>query len=111
MDFAPGLRPSLLAVFGRASGLTTKMRERDNAILISEAHRIHSGKAVELIPTSTAFSELGGQMPLADGFVEALLRRWAEFNNASFTGDPELWEGFETRDPAKIFSVGGPKAT
>jgi hypothetical protein len=49
-------------------------------------------------------------MPFATSFAEALLRRWAEFNNASFTGDPELWEGFKTREPAKIFKVGGPKA-
>ena len=33
--------------------------------MISEAHRLPSDKAVELIPTSIMFSESGAQMPLA----------------------------------------------
>ena len=116
-DSAPTLEPDIVTIKAaemlRKLTPTNELRYPENhvVILISEAHRIPSDKAVELIPTSTAFSELGGQMPLATCFAEALLRRWAEFNNASFTGDPESWEGFETRDPAKIFRVGGPKAT
>ena len=116
-DSAPTLEPDIVTIKAaemlRKLTPTNELRYPENhvVILISEAHRIPSDKAVELIPTSTAFSESGGQMPLATCFAEALLRRWAEFNNASFTGDPELWEGFETRDPAKIFRVGGPKAT
>jgi hypothetical protein len=113
-DSAPTLEPDIVTI--KAAEMlrkkltpTNELRYPENhvVILISEAHRIPSDKAVELIPTSTAFSDSGSQMPLATSFAEALLRRWAEFNNASFMGDPESWEGFKTREPAKIFRVGG----
>jgi len=114
-DSAPTLEPDVVTI--KAAEMlrkkltpTNELRYPENhaVILISEAHRIPSDKAEELIPTSTAFSDLGGQMTFATSFTEVLLRRWAEFNNASFTDDPESWEGFETREAAKIFRVGGP---
>lgn len=116
-DSAPTLEPDIVTI--KAAEMLRKLTETHElrypenhvVVLISEAHRIPSDKAVELIPTSTAVSESGGQMPLATCFAEALLRRWAKFNNASFTGDPESWGGFETREPAKVFRVGRPKGT
>jgi hypothetical protein len=116
-ESAPILEPDIVTIKAaemlRKLTPTNELRYPENhvVILISEAHRIPSDKAIELIPTSTAFSESGGQIPLATCFAEALLRRWAEFNDASFTGDPEFWEGFETRDSAKIFRVRGQKVT
>jgi hypothetical protein len=113
-DSAPTLEPDIVkaAEMLRKVTPTNELRYPENhvVILISEVHRIPSDAAVELIPTSTAFSESGGRMPLATSFAEALLRRWAEFNNALFMGDPESWEGFETRGPAKMFRVRGPKS-
>ena len=112
-DNAPTLEPDIVTIKAgemlRKLTATNEPRYPQNhvVILISEAHRIPSDEAVELIPTSTVFSDSGGQTPLATNFAQAFLRRWAEFNGASFTGDPESWESFKTRDPAKIFKVGG----
>ena len=95
-DSAPTLEPDVVTIKAaemlrkRTSANELRYSENHLVILISEAHRIPSDKTVELIPTSTAFSELGAQLPLAAFFGEALLRRWAEFNNASFTGDAEF---------------------
>ena len=116
-DSAPTLEPDAVTI--KAAEMLRKVTpenelrypENQVVILISEAHRIPPVETMELIPTSTAFSERGRQIPFANKFAEALLRSWAEFNGASFMGDVDVWEGFKPRDQAKIFRVGQVKAT
>jgi hypothetical protein len=115
-DSAPTLEPDAVTI--KAAEMLRKVTpagelrypENQVVILISEAHRIPSDKNVELIPTSTSFSEQGGQNPFANHFAQVFLSRWAEFNGALFMGDADVWEGFEPRDPAKIFQVGHGRA-
>jgi len=114
-DNAQTLDPDVLAIKAfemlRKRSETQEIRYRENhvVILICEAHRIRSNEPVDLIPTATIFSEAGGQSLLATDFAESLLRCWAEFNKASYTEASDCWSDFETRDPAKNFTIGGSK--
>jgi hypothetical protein len=75
------------------------------AVLISEAHRIHSSDGSEMIPIETTFSDAGSNNPVAVSSAEELRQRWAEFNHAGTLEWPGPTRDVTTRDPATLFKT------
>jgi hypothetical protein len=72
-------------------------------VLISEAHRVRSGGAVEPIPIDTIFSDEGNKLPLATECADALRQSWAEFNGTHCVEDANLARDVQPRDPEQLF--------